>query len=91
VFVLLAALALRVGHLVALYDTPWFAHLDLDPAYYHRWAERIAAGQWLDPRAFYMDPTYPYVLGPLASLVGDGPARDPRLTARWPPSDMAAA
>ena len=56
--------------MLALRDTAWFEHLVVDPAYYDRWAQRIAAGDWLDERAFYMDPLYPWVLGALYRLVG---------------------
>jgi 4-amino-4-deoxy-L-arabinose transferase-like glycosyltransferase len=60
----------RVGHVLALRDTPWFEHLVVDPGYYDLWAQRIAAGDWLGDRAFYMDPLYPYVLGALYRLLG---------------------
>lgn len=62
--------ALRVAHVLALRDSPFFAHLVVDPEYYDAWAQRIAAGDWLGDRAFYMDPLYPYVLGAFYRLVG---------------------
>jgi 4-amino-4-deoxy-L-arabinose transferase-like glycosyltransferase len=68
--VLAIAAALRLAHVLALRDTPWFEHLVVDPDFYDRWAQRIAAGDWLGDRAFYMDPLYPYVLGALYRLFG---------------------
>jgi 4-amino-4-deoxy-L-arabinose transferase-like glycosyltransferase len=62
--------ALRVAHVLALRDSPWFAHLVVDPEYYDAWARQIAAGDWLGDRAFYMDPLYPYVLAGLYRVVG---------------------
>ena len=62
--------ALRVAHVLALRDSPFFAHLVVDPEYYDAWARQIAAGDWLGDRAFYMDPLYPYVLAALYRVVG---------------------
>lgn len=68
--ILIVAAGLRVAHVLALRGTPWFDHLIVDPEYYDAWAQRIAAGDWLGERAFYMDPLYPYVLGILYRLRG---------------------
>jgi 4-amino-4-deoxy-L-arabinose transferase-like glycosyltransferase len=59
------AVALRLAHLYALAGTPWWTHLVVDPEHYDAWAQRIAAGDWLGQRAFYMDPLYPYTLAVL--------------------------
>src|SRR5437879_5458681 len=56
------ATMLRVDHVLLLRATPWFDHLVVDPEYYDEWARRIAAGDWLGDRPFYMDPLYPYLL-----------------------------
>ncbi len=64
------ALALRVGHLVALRSTLWFDNLDLDPRYFDEWGKTIAAGDWLGDRMFFVDPLYPYFLGALYSVFG---------------------
>src|SRR5437879_7043604 len=56
------ATMLRVDHVLLLRATPWFDHLVVDPDYYAEWARRIAAGDWLGDRPFYMDPLYPYFL-----------------------------
>jgi 4-amino-4-deoxy-L-arabinose transferase-like glycosyltransferase len=62
--------ALRVAHVLALRQTPFFDHLVVDPQFYDAWAQRIAAGDWLGDRPFYMDPLYPYVLGVWYRVVG---------------------
>jgi 4-amino-4-deoxy-L-arabinose transferase-like glycosyltransferase len=62
--------ALRVAHVLALRDSPFFTYLVVDPEYYDAWARQIAAGAWLGDRAFYMDPLYPYVLAILYRTVG---------------------
>jgi len=62
--------ALRLAHLHALAATPWWTHLVVDPQYYDEWAQRLAAGDWMGDRAFYMDPLYPYVLGVIYRVFG---------------------
>lgn len=61
--VLVLALSLRIGHIVALRSTLWFDNLDLDPAYFDEWGKRIAAGDWMGSHMFFVDPLYPYFLG----------------------------
>src|SRR5689334_12163734 len=68
--ILLVALALRVGHLLALQSTLWFEQLDLDPLYFDEWGQRIAAGDWIGNRMFFVDPLYPYFLGGLYAVFG---------------------
>ncbi|MCC6764616.1 MAG: glycosyltransferase family 39 protein [Deltaproteobacteria bacterium] len=68
--VLLLATIVRLGYLADLRATPWWGHLVVDPEYYDAWARKIAAGDWLGTRAFYMDPLYPYVLAALYGVAG---------------------
>jgi 4-amino-4-deoxy-L-arabinose transferase-like glycosyltransferase len=68
--ILSVALALRVGHISALRSTLWFDHLDLDARYFDEWGSRIAAGDWMGSRVFFVDPLYPYLLGVLYWLFG---------------------
>jgi 4-amino-4-deoxy-L-arabinose transferase-like glycosyltransferase len=68
--VLVLAAALRLAHLLAFRSSPWFDHLVVDPQFYDAWAQRIAAGDWLGDRTFYMDPLYPYVLGATYAVFG---------------------
>jgi len=65
-----AALALRLAHLVTIRDSPFFRHLILDPRMYDEWGQRIAAGFWLGQRPFFQDPLYAYFLGALYALFG---------------------
>ena len=44
--------------------------LDLDPRYFDQWGVRIASGDWLGDRVFFVDPLYPYVLGVTYRLFG---------------------
>ncbi|MGH7789511.1 MAG: hypothetical protein ACRERC_21745 [Candidatus Binatia bacterium] len=66
----LLAGALRVAYVLTLRSTPWFDQLVVDPEFYDAWATRIAAGDWMGARPFYMDPLYPYLLAGLYRLVG---------------------
>jgi 4-amino-4-deoxy-L-arabinose transferase-like glycosyltransferase len=68
--ILLLAAALRALHLWALSRTLWWNHLDLDPKAYDEWAQRIAAGDWVGTRPFFVDPLYAYFLAALYKLTG---------------------
>jgi 4-amino-4-deoxy-L-arabinose transferase-like glycosyltransferase len=59
----LAALALRLAHLLTVRDSPFFSYLMLDNLMYDEWGMRIAAGDWLGQGAFFQDPLYAYFLG----------------------------
>ena len=81
------ATMLRAAHVLSLRATPWFDHLVVDPEYYDEWARRIAAGDWLGERPFYMDPLYPYFLGVIyrlwvATSSWSGSCRSPSAPAR---------
>jgi 4-amino-4-deoxy-L-arabinose transferase-like glycosyltransferase len=65
-----AALALRVVHLLTVRDSPFFNYLYIDPGWYDEWGQRIAAGQLMDQRPFFMDPLYPYLIGAIYALAG---------------------
>ena len=62
---------LRLAHLMALRFTLWFDNLDLDPAYYDAWAQRIAAGDWLGSHVF-CGPVLLVLLGCALWLFGHG-------------------
>ncbi|MBI4863698.1 MAG: tetratricopeptide repeat protein [Candidatus Riflebacteria bacterium] len=71
-FLLGAALALRLAMCRGFSTTPLFEHPLVDAAFYHRWALALAGGH--DPYpVFGVDPLYPYVLGGLYRLFGPGP------------------
>lgn len=61
--ILLVGLAIKSAYFFASQASPFFEPLLLDPAYYHEWAKRIAAGNLIDPPVFYGLPLYPFFLG----------------------------
>ena len=64
------ALVLRLVHLVSIRSSPFFNHLYIDPGFYDEWGLRIAAGQLLSERPFFLDPLYPYFIGAVYALFG---------------------
>lgn len=71
VFVL--ALALRLAYLWSWHDSALFRTPVGDARAYLAWARELAAGDWLGREVFYQAPLYPYFLGVLHTLFGDGP------------------
>jgi len=67
------ALAVRAVHLWQMQGTPYFQTLLGDARGYDQWARRLAAGDWIGSDVFYQAPLYPYVLGVVYALTGDGP------------------
>ncbi len=68
--VFLVAFALRLVHVHAIRDAPFFSTLIVDAAAYDAWARQIAGGDWRGSGVFYQAPLYPYFLGALYSLFG---------------------
>lgn len=68
----LFALAVRLLYLIEWHDTPFFRTVIGDGLRYHRWALEIAGGNWLGKEVFYQAPLYPYFLGALYTVFGDG-------------------
>ena len=66
------ALVVRLLHLWQLSASPFFGPHALmgDSAGYDRWAQRIAAGDWLGGEVFYQAPLYPYLLGMIYTIAG---------------------
>lgn len=64
------AFLLRMAYLVGARRSPLFENLGLDAKFYDRWAQTIAAGDWLGSDAFFMGPLYPYSLAVLYGLSG---------------------
>lgn len=54
--------------------TPLWDLLFLDALSYHKWAERLAGGDWVGTEAFHMPPLYPYLLGIVYRFAGAGDA-----------------
>ena len=70
--IVLFALALlpRLLHLLTIRDSPFFSTLYIDPLMYDEWGLRIAGGEWLSERPFFLDPLYPYFLGTIYAVFG---------------------
>src|SRR5436309_7195645 len=68
--ILALALVLRLAHLWAVHGQPFVAGLAMDSQEYDRWAQQIAAGDWLGSRVFFQAPLYPYLLAVLYVLCG---------------------
>jgi len=70
--IFLLALALRFINQWEVKDHPLTRQLFLDPALYDRWAQAIAAGDWLSRAQgiFYANPLYPYFLAAIYSVLG---------------------
>jgi Flp pilus assembly protein TadD len=64
------ALAPRIVHLLTIRDSPFFSLLYIDPLMYDEWGLRIAGGQLLGDRPFFLDPLYPYFLGAVFAIFG---------------------
>ena len=49
---------------------PFVGSLVMDSAEYDRWAQRLAAGDWLGSEPFFQAPLYPYFIGAVYRLFG---------------------
>jgi len=72
--ILALALVLRLAHLWAVRDQPFFSSLAMDSQEYDRWAQGIADGDWLGSRVFFQAPLYPYLLAAAYTVLGHRPA-----------------
>lgn len=72
--VALIALATRLVYLWQISHAPFFRLRIGDADAYHRWALRIAAGDWRSDGVFYQAPLYPYLLALVYRVLGDGVA-----------------
>ncbi len=70
VAILALALGVRLAHLWAVRDQPFFAWLAMDSQEYDRWAQGIAAGDWLGSQVFFQAPLYPYLLAAAYAVLG---------------------
>ena len=68
--ILAAGFVLRLAHLIAVHDQPFFAQLAMDSKEYDRWAMEIAGGNWIGSEVFFQAPLYPYVLAVVYALFG---------------------
>ena len=70
--IFLGSLAIRLLHLWQIRDAPFFSFLMGDAQSYHAWAQDLAAGNWVGTDVFYQAPLYPYFLGLVYTLFGEG-------------------
>ncbi len=72
-----SALIFRAAHLFFWSKTPYFRVPALDEIYHHYWAKFVSEGHLIFPTAFFRAPFYPYLLGAIYSIFGEGlwPAR----------------
>ncbi len=70
--ILATALAIRLIYQWEIRGHPFSRQLFLDPAFYDRWAQSIAAGDWLSRSQglFYGNPLYPYFLAIIYTIFG---------------------
>ena len=64
------ALTARLIHIWQLQGTPFFDVLLGDANGYDKWAQRLAAGDWIGTDVFYQAPLYPYFLGAVYAVFG---------------------
>ncbi|MCX7834445.1 MAG: glycosyltransferase family 39 protein [bacterium] len=62
----------RIGHLIAIYDTPITKILTIDAAHYHELAKQFAEKGWGN-EAWFMNPGYPTFVGILYWLIDASP------------------
>ena len=71
--IFLFSLVVRLLHLWQIRPAPFFELLMGDAQSYHAWAQQIAAGDVIGSDVFYQAPLYPYFLGLVYAVLGDGP------------------
>ena len=74
-----AALALRLIHILASRQSPWFDHPIIDALTYHQAAVSIATGHGHPDRVFWQPPGYSYFLALLYGIVGSPNLLLPRI------------
>jgi tetratricopeptide (TPR) repeat protein len=68
------ALCFRSLYLWQIQGSPFLGLRIGDGEAYHRWAQRIAGGDWLGQGVFYQAPLYPYFLAVVYRVLGDSVA-----------------
>lgn len=66
------AFALRVLHVLGSQASPFFDAPQMDALYHVQWAQAFAAGERFQEPPFFRAPLYPWALGLLFKLLGDG-------------------
>lgn len=71
IFLLIAALAIRIIYLIHYRTLPEWSQLKMDHWYHHHWAQSIAGGNIVGDTTYFRAPLYVYCLGALYALFGD--------------------
>ncbi|MBN1903395.1 tetratricopeptide repeat protein [Candidatus Sumerlaeota bacterium] len=71
IIILSAGLFLRILFCIQFRETPFYEYPTLDARYYDLLGKKVARGEIIHDRAFFMGPFYPYSLGFLYFLFGD--------------------
>ncbi|HIF39703.1 MAG TPA: tetratricopeptide repeat protein [Planctomycetes bacterium] len=71
-FLGLLALALRVFHVLAMGDSPYFESPAMDEAYHADWARALAAGETFQEGPFFRAPLYIWFLAAVQKFFGAG-------------------
>ncbi len=71
--IFLGALALRLLYLYQIQNSPFLNYPQIDALWHHLWAKSIASGNILGDEVFFRAPLYPYFLGLIYSIFGEGP------------------
>jgi len=69
-FVLCAAMALRIAYMLQLKNTPVGNKLLIDSAFYHEAALRLIKACWMGDQVFFMNPFYSYFLALVYTCLG---------------------
>jgi Tfp pilus assembly protein PilF len=72
VILLVGAFLIRLGYVLEIRNDPHTLAPAVDAAYHHQWAERVASGD-LGDMPFFRAPMYPWLLGGIYAVCGDGP------------------
>lgn len=72
VVILVSACAIRVAHILAMRDFADFDQPQMDALYHVEWARAFARGEAFQPGPFFRAPLYPWLLGTLLRVFGDG-------------------
>lgn len=69
--IMVAAVAIRVIHLIDYHALPDWSDLKMDHWYHHHWAQSIAGGNIFGDTTYFRAPFYVYCLGSLYAIFGD--------------------
>lgn len=72
VIIFLIAFGVRIVNIEIIKDNPFFGYPIMDEKYHDEWAKEIAEGHLFERIPFYRAPAYPYFLGLIYAIFGQG-------------------